>query len=139
MSNLAINVRGVRQLKNSPIIKASNFEFNTETMHATSYRWYDLVKEINGKVILNSYNYSSTTIKHIAKARAILRQLDVVYHEFSAPRGLQDLNAAIEHYENRIEQFQAAIDKPRSQAKANAVRQANIHACQGMINFIKGL
>ena len=70
-------------------------EFNPETMYAHSYRWYDLVKRIKGTVVLNDYRYSQQTSGHIWKTRDVLRTLGIKFVELEAPRGLQNLDAAL--------------------------------------------
>lgn len=72
-------------------------EFNPETMYAHSYEWYDLVKVIDGVVVVNSYRYSIQTAKHIWKVQDVLKTLGIKYVELEAPRGLQDLERALRH------------------------------------------
>lgn len=79
------------------MFKATNIDFNAETMLGHSYDWYELTKSIKGKIILNSYNYSPTTCKHISKVRSVLSMLGVRYLELEAPKGLQNLDVALEH------------------------------------------
>lgn len=92
-----IQVTGMRQLKKRPYLQGGNVGLDLETMEGHSYNWYSLVKRIKGKVILNTYNYSPTTIKHIWKMRDALKQLNVKYVELEAPRGLQDLSESKTH------------------------------------------
>ncbi len=94
--------------------KASNFYFSPETMHATSYRWYDLFKRINGQTVLNSYNYSPSTCKHISKMRKLANDLNIkIDLEIQAPRGLQNLDSAISLYESEIQDAKEHLLKPR--------------------------
>lgn len=72
-------------------------EFFPERMYAHSYRWYDLVKVIKGKVVLNTYNYSQSTNRHIGSVSMILKDLGIKYITVDAPRGLQNLDAALRH------------------------------------------
>lgn len=69
---------------------------NPELMSGHSYNWYGLVQKINERIVLNDYNYSPSTIKHVCKMRDVLRKLDVKYVELEAPRGLQNLDCAVE-------------------------------------------
>lgn len=68
--------------------------FNPANGWGHSYRWYELTKVIRGKLVLNTYNYSSCTTKHVAQVRRLLDLLKVDYVSIEAPRGLQDLEAA---------------------------------------------
>jgi hypothetical protein len=79
------------------IFKATNVDFNAETMLGHSYDWYELTKSLKGRVVLNSYNYSPTTCKHISKVRSVLSMLGIRYVELEAPKGLQNLDVALEH------------------------------------------
>lgn len=63
----------------------------------TSYGWWEMIKPINGYIVLNSYGYSSSTINHINKARELFRTLGIKYIEIPAPSGLQDLELAKIH------------------------------------------
>lgn len=58
---------------------------------AYSYRWYELLKEINGHLVLNVYPYSNSTCKHIHELRAILENTGKTYIELEAPNGLSDI------------------------------------------------
>lgn len=70
-----------------------NCDFDPNTGLGHSYRWYELTKVINGKLVLNSFRYSITTAKHINKVVFLLRELGVKYIIIDAPYGLQDLEA----------------------------------------------
>jgi len=94
--------------------KAPNFVFSPETMHATSYRWYDLFKKINGQTVLNSYAYSNTTIKHIHKMRKLAKELNIkIDLEIQAPSGLQNLDSAVSFYFDKIQDAKEHLVKPR--------------------------
>ncbi len=94
--------------------KASNFYFSPETMHATSYSWYDLVKKINGMNVLNTYVYSSSTSKHINKVRRLASELGIKFDlELNAPRGLQSLDRSLEYYSSEIRGAKEYLLKPR--------------------------
>ena len=69
--------------------------YNPETERAHSYSWYSLAQRIKGVMILNTYHYSSQTGVHIGRVGKVLRDLGVKYQRLQAPRGLQDLDAAL--------------------------------------------
>ena len=104
----------------------SNFYFDPKTKHATSYEWYDLVKEINGVVILNDYSYSSSTCKHIEKVRNLLKTHDINYVTLEAPKGLQDLCRAKRYYEDLVKNLSHLIVKPGTRKAKNQERMAQI-------------
>lgn len=76
--------------------------FNPETCEAHSYRWYSLAKKIKGIQILNDYRYSNQTSKHISKVCDVFSKLKIKYVSLEAPRGLQDLDAALKHAVYRL-------------------------------------
>lgn len=51
--------------------------FNPVSMEAYSYNWWLFVRQINGKIVFNDYNYSVTTRSHQNAVRAILRDLGI--------------------------------------------------------------
>lgn len=55
--------------------KASNVSFSPSAKAAYSYGWWQFVKEVNGTLVFNDYNYSPSTCKHQAKVRSLLREL----------------------------------------------------------------
>lgn len=104
----------MKYYKRLKLYKTSNCVFNPETMHATSYKWYDLLKMINGKVVLNTYRYSVSTGKHIRDVRGMLYKLNIPYETIEAPRGLQNLEVAKTYYKNMIDERAAKILAPRT-------------------------
>lgn len=62
-----------------------------------SYGWWVMFKRINGVLVLNNFNYSSSTCKHISKAAQCLWQLKIKFIRIEAPQGLQDLDRAKSH------------------------------------------
>jgi hypothetical protein len=74
--------------------KAPNLTFNPETREAYSYGWYQLLAVINGNLVLNIYNYSNTTVKHVHKLRRLLNTLGIqIDVELEASQGLQNFDA----------------------------------------------
>lgn len=54
-----------------------NNKFDLENFEATSYKWWTYVSKIKGKVVFNSYPYSSTTSNHQRNMRSLLKQLGI--------------------------------------------------------------
>lgn len=88
--------------------------FNPADMKGYSYRWYCLTKRIGSVQVLNSYGYSSTTIKHIWAMRSLFKILGVEYIEIEAPQGLQDLDLALSYNVRRLAKVIVANKYARS-------------------------
>lgn len=84
------------------VFKKSNLIFNPETMLAVSYKWYNILQVINGKVYLNNYSYSISTIKQYYLLSHLLDQLKIEYKTLESPLGLQNLNSSVKHYVNEL-------------------------------------
>ena len=119
--------------------KAYNVIFDETKQIAYSYDWYELAKRINGTMVLNSYGYSNSTTKHCYKIRRLFGDLKIQYVSIQAPRGLQDLNSAKQHYQLLIENLRAQIIKPRSREKTNIERGHEIKRHINAINIIENL
>jgi len=120
------------------LYKASNLVYNPVTKIALSYNWYQIYKVINGIRCLNTYNYSATTVKHISKMRRHFGY-DPNIFEFEAPRGLQDLDRAIEYYRTLIKIKQAEINNPRSHKRLLSERVGKIVDYLNIISKIERL
>lgn len=119
--------------------KASNLVFDESTKTAYSYKWYEIAKEYRGKMIVNNYYYSSTTNRHIRKLIDLFDSLGINYVTIEAPRGLQSLDLALDHYSNLIKNLENDIAKPRSQAKKNEERLGLIQNYTNTMVFINEL
>ena len=122
------------------VYKASNVQFNPTTLIGTSYEWYQLARSFDGVMVLNTYNYSSSTCKHISKMRALLTTLgyrEIV--EIEAPQGLQNLGAAVLQYNARILSLYEDINKPRSHKAKNTERLALIAEHEATLKIIEVL
>lgn len=109
-------------------------------MVATSYEWYTLAKQLNnGTMLLNIYNYSSTTVRHYYKMRKQLTSLGLDIVEIEAPKGLQDLTSAVNLYKRYIADLESAITKKGSRSSTNAVRSELIKTYKGKIHFITNI
>lgn len=92
--------------------------FDPEAMKGFSYRWYCLTKRIGSVQVLNSYGYSSTTIKHVWAMRSLFKILCVEYIEIEAPQGLQDLNLALSYNVRRLAKVIVANKYARSKTQS---------------------
>jgi len=119
---------------------ASNVYLDPIALHATSYRWWHMLKNIGGIVVFNSFNYSTSTSQHQWKVRETLKQLGIkIDLEIESPNGLQDLSSAIERYENQIKYLSALIRSPRTRADKNKERAKQIREFQGKVAAIRKL
>lgn len=130
----------IKFFKKLNIFKASNVSFDPETYEAHSYRWWLFVKVIGDKVVFNDYSYSPSTSKHQNKVRSLLNQLginvDVCIH---APKGLQDLDSALNYYGYEIKQLREAMANPKSRKAKNLERIAEIEALEARIEQVEKL
>lgn len=118
------------------LYRASNVQFNPETLKAYSYGWWQFVGLINGKVVFNNYRYSNTTCKHQYKVRRLLKELNIpVDLTIEVPRGLDDLDSAKTWYKSQIAVLNEQIDRPRSQKVKNLDRRAQI--CEYMSKIVE--
>lgn len=106
--------------------KASNLEYDTDSGLAYSYGWYLLGQRKQGYYLLNTYNYSPTTVGHYKKLRKVLDALLLPVVELEAPNGLQDLDTAILYYINKITELEQQIARPLSKAGKNNKRLEQI-------------
>ena len=120
--------------------KASNVELDINDLTATSYGWWLFVKRINGLVVFNSYNYSSSTGQHQRKIKGVLRQLGIdVDIDIRAPKGLQNLHSALTYYEGEISTLTDLINKKGTKKAKNAERQAEVEHIRGKIAAVNAL
>jgi len=105
-------------LKHYPRLKLYKYNdrlvYNPDTQIATSYKWYEIYKVINGIRCLNTHGYSVTTSKHVSILRQFFNHCRDEIFYFEAPDGLQNLSRAINHYQNKINDIQVKLDNPRS-------------------------
>ena len=121
------------------VYKASNLTFNPATGEGRSYDWYSIARRFDGVQVLNTYRYSVTTGKHIRKLENLFSDLRLECLFIEAPRGLQDLDAAIEFYRDKIATLETEIKKPRTNKAKNEERKEQIKHFQAMIKTIKAL
>lgn len=128
----------MKKLKRSNVYKANNVKFDADAMEATSYDWWLFFKVINGKNVFNNYYYSPSTSKHQSKIRCLLSDLNIkIDHFIKAPRGLQDLNEASDHYKYLIKTYKFELEKALSnprvrEKKLNSLNDSLFRAIDGL-------
>ena len=124
----------------SNMYKASNVEFNCGNWTATSYGWWEFVKPIKDKLVFNSFNYSSTTMRHQSKVSMLLDQLGIrIDLDIECPDGLQHLSSAVDFYLYKIKTLETAIAKPRTHKAKNKERAKQIELYHQKIAAIEEL
>ena len=121
------------------LYKASNVTFDPATCRGYSYKWYRLVDKIGNTVVLNTYGYSYTTIRHIYKVRRVLEDLRIQYVEIEAPRGLQDLEQAMRHYTFKNQELLERVNNPRTKKEKNVQRYHELAQNGNKLLLIKQL
>ena len=120
------------------LYKAPNLVFNPATKKAYSYKWYELVSVINGKLVLNTYRYSNTTARHYREVSCLLDKLGInIDMRIEAPKGLQNLESAKDHYLWLINELNSEINNPRSQKSKNIERKKQVKEYERIIKFLK--
>ena len=103
--------------------ETSNLWFSEELGEGRSYELYSIARRINGRLILNRYGFSNTTIRHIHKLRNLFKSLNLTWIEIEAPRGLQNLDLARAHYELRRASLLEEINRKGTKAHTNKARE----------------
>lgn len=117
--------------------KASNLKYDENSKIAYSYDWYQVAKFINNKMILNTFNYSATTLRHVYKIRKLFDDLGIEYLTLEAPQGLQNLESSLEYYKDCIGNLRTKINNPRSRKSTNVERSQEIDNLQEKIGIVE--
>jgi hypothetical protein len=96
------------------IFKDRNVDFDPVSQLGHSYHWYLITKSIKGKLVLNSYHYSSQTTGHYYALRNLFKDLKLKYVTIEAPSGLQDLDSSVNHYLYQIGKETVAMKHSRN-------------------------
>lgn len=112
---------------------------NGETLESRSYSWYVLGMYINGEYVLNDYSYSSTTIKHVYKLRRFLKERGIQYRTIEAPKGLQNVDAAKQHYTDLIKSAQDVLNNPRRKKALDASRLSHLESLVQSLQFLNSV
>ena len=84
------------------------------------------MKDFNGVLVFNDYNYSVSTCKHQAKVRTVLHELGYSYITIKCPSGLQNMDSAVNYYQFEISKLRALILKPGTHKAKNDERKCVI-------------
>lgn len=115
---------GFKWIKSRQQFEKSNLAYCPETGRGHSYRWYRIVDRIGDKIVLNTYNYSRTTVGHLSDIRALLRSLDLkIDVEIEAPHGLSNHASIQRHYASMIDAHKAKMAAKGSRSSKNQERQ----------------
>jgi hypothetical protein len=116
-----------KYIKSRKRFEKSNLTLDPETYEGRSYRWYLISAKIGGKVFVNKYSYSPTTVKHSGDIFRMLRGLGVEeIYQVSAPRGLRNRFITVSFYNNEISALESKIASKGSRAAKNAERRKEI-------------
>ncbi len=114
----------------------TNYYSETKEM-AVSYNHWCYLLRINGTLVFNNYNYSPTTCKHQRDTQAMLQNKD--YVSINSPKGLHNLDSAVEYYRFEIEELVKAMANPRSRASTNERRKKAIEGLEGKLEILASL
>lgn len=109
-------------------------------LDAYSYGWYKLGMLVGDVYLVNNYNYSSTTIKHYYNLMKFIREqkgLKIITIE--APRGLQNLKAAQDHYTQLMHNVSAELVSPRKREITKQRLAAELIELEKQYNFVMEL
>lgn len=109
-------------------------------LDAYSYDWYKLGMQVGDVYLVNNFNYSSTTIKHYYKLMRFIREqkgLKIVTIE--APKGLQNLKAAQDHYAQLMQNVSAELVAPRKRETTKKRLAAELVELEKQYNFVMEL
>jgi len=91
---------------------------------AFSYSWFCIALVLpNGKKVINSHNYSNTTMKHIGDMR---KHFEYEYMTLNAPRGLLDIEATAMALDSEEKDLKEQLENPRNKKEGRLARLAEI-------------
>lgn len=116
-------------------------EFDPETLTGTSYNWgYRICQPVNGRLVLNTYPYSNTTVKHIYAIRCLLDHLGLGYIEIQDPNGLQGgLSQAVDYHVRQLAANKVKHANSRPGSRPIRWTAANIGYHEKALETLKGL
>lgn len=126
LNNVVNDLFGIPYRKTLKVFKGSNLDFNPINGLGHSYGWYELTKVIKGKLVLNAYAYSSTTVRHISRVRQVIDLLELKAIEVQAPNGLQNIEML--QYEHAVQWAKLEVTRlnARKPNKYNNKRQHDL-------------
>ena len=117
-------------------------KYNVEAREAYSYDWWLYFKDYDGLMVFNNYYYSSSTRKHQSDLRGLLIDLGYDLDKMwflECPKGLQDPDSGIEHYQYLIHQLLFKINKKGTRKAKNLERKAEIELYKTKIEQLQKL
>lgn len=115
--------------------------FDVGRMLATSFNWWQYYKVIKGVKIFNNYRYSYSTSKHQRDFLELI-EYDILVAPnliIESPKGLQDLQSAVDYYNFKIEKLKLDISKKGSKQSKNLKRFDEIKDYRHKIQSIQSL
>jgi len=130
----------MKYMKRANIYKASNVSYNPETKQALSYEWWTFVKVMGGLTVFNAHNYSSSTIKHQYKVRALMMELghniDLIVDTRLSLTDNSWPHDAIVRLKNEAATIQGKLDSNRRDKHLDSERQSRLVEIAETINLI---
>ena len=117
----------------------SNLWIDLDNMVGFSYHWYKILDQIDSHVIVNSYNYSHSTIKHFRDVTFFLRSRGIDFVCIEAPNGLQNLEASIRHYRTSIRSIKDDLANPRKRPNTKEALAEALKAQEKYLEFVEEL
>lgn len=94
-----------------------SFEYNPSTQEAFSYEWWQLLRNMDGVLVLNTFRYSNSTAKHISNLEDLLGYEGYISVPFAYNLQYASKEELLKTYESRIVELQYQINKPRTRKK----------------------
>jgi hypothetical protein len=121
-----INLKDIlkKAYKNAYVSKLSyHGYYKVGTINAWSYRWWQYLKVIKGKIVFNDYSYSNQTVKHQINCKNLLKTLGInVDLYIQSVRGLQNMSEVILDLVYQVNEITNAILKPKTRKSTNETR-----------------
>jgi len=124
--------------------KASNVEFDCNSLTAWSYGWWNFFRNINGLNVFNNYFYSVSTRGHQAKIRRLLHELNIpIDVEINTVKSLTVSDACLDAFNSLLvkqNQIKARYDQLKNKTGIRGFQLSNQYVKLGeRINEIKQL
>jgi glutaredoxin len=129
----------MKYFKRLSIYKASNVTFDANNIKAVSYAWWTFCTVINGQVVFNTYNYSSSTCKHQQKVLRLMRELGIEIDLYVSTRdSLSSPSLALDNAVKGLNQDIAELkEKLVSNRRKKALDAGRYQTIVNKLNHIK--
>lgn len=104
-----------------------------------SYKWYEIVRKFDNLWVLNTYNYSRQTREHHHALSNLLKQLEIKFVCIEAPKGLQDLDRAMDHIIYKIAEMRVKIKYGRKTSNAYLYYVNRLKQLQKQLKMVQKL